>query len=231
MRRQLSKSDLSQNCVNICGPGFHYDRPGGKLGGREQVCTRYPYDCGYACTTGWDFEYLKGGTEYTCQTAIQNPPQVVAPVQQMSEKEVRDQDCVNICGPGFHYDRPGDQLDGREQVCTRYPYDCGYACTTGWDFEYLKDGTEYTCQTAIQNPPQVVAPARQMNEKEARDQDCVSICGPGFHYDRPGGKLGGREQVCTRYPYDCGYACTTGWDFEYLKDGTEYTCQTAIQQP
>ena len=151
-QRKMSKSDLTQDCVNICGPGFRYDRPGSKRGGREQVCTRYPYDCGYACTTGWDFEYLKGGTEYTCQTAIQNPPRDVVPVQQVSERDLRTQDCVDICGPGFRYDRPGAKLDGREQVCTRYPYDCGYACTTGWNFEYLKDGTEYTCQTAIQQP-------------------------------------------------------------------------------
>lgn len=64
---------------------------------------------------------------------------------------------------------------------------------------------------------------------DLRTRDCIRICGPGFKYDRPGDKLGGREIVCTRYPYSCGYSCTTGWNIETLKNGTEFTCQTAIQ--
>ena len=238
VRATNAKASVGMNCESVCGPGFHYDRQGDKLGGREQVCTRYPYDCGYSCTTGWTIETLKDGTEFTCQTAKQVPP-VYEEVQTyaepvMPEEDARNVDCVNICGPGFHYDRPGDKLGGREQVCTRYPYDCGYSCTTGWTYEYLKDGTEYTCQTAVQNPPRVVATPHykphQMSERERRNMDCMNICGPGFRYDRPGDKLGGREQVCTWYPYDCGYSCTTGWTYEYLKDGTEYTCQTAVQR-
>lgn len=152
---QSDKSMLNMDCKNICGPGFVYDRPGGKLGGREKVCTWYPYDCGYGCTKGWDFEYLKDGTDYTCQTARQVPPEPVVEEPALSESELkamRDMDCKNICGQGFIYDRPGALLDGREKVCTWYPYDCGYGCTRGWDIEQLKNGTDYTCQTAVQKP-------------------------------------------------------------------------------
>ena len=112
-------------------------------------------------------------------------------------------------------------MNGKERVCTRYPLSCGYGCTTGWDIDYLVNGTVYTCQTAIQKGA----------EGEDKDADCRRICGNnGFYYDRPGAKLNGKERVCTRYPKSCGYGCTTGWDIDYLVNGTVYTCQTAIQK-
>ena len=97
-----------------------------------------------------------------------------------SNNATLDMDCKTICGPGFHYDRSGDKMGGREKICTWYPYDCGYACTKGWDLEYLKDGTDYTCQTAKQNVPRTEheEPAYQdpASEKEMRDMDCKNIC-------------------------------------------------------
>lgn len=63
----------------------------------------------------------------------------------------KDDDCERLCGDCFYYDRPGDKLNGRERVCTKYPCDCGYNCTKGWDIRYLVNGTEYTCQEAIQS--------------------------------------------------------------------------------
>ncbi len=124
------------DCIKYCGAGFVYDRPGAKNNGQELVCTKYPLSCGYGCTTGWDIDYLVQGTNYTCQTAIQ---------------EGKEADCIKLCGEGFHYDRPGDKNNGQELVCTKYPLSCGYGCTTGWDIDYLVQGTNYTCQTAIQN--------------------------------------------------------------------------------
>ena len=67
------------------------------------------------------------------------------------------------------------------------------------------------------------------NEKAERDADCVSLCGQGYYYDRPGAKNGGQELVCTKYPKPCGYNCTVGWKFRYLVNGTNYTCQEAVQ--
>ncbi|MBQ8346622.1 MAG: hypothetical protein IJY17_03400, partial [Alphaproteobacteria bacterium] len=99
-------------------------------------------------------------------------------------------------------------------VCTKYPLSCGYGCTTGWDIDYLVQGTNYTCQTAVQ---------------AGKEADCIKYCGEGFHYDRPGDKRNGQELVCTKYPKSCGDDCTTGWDIDYLVQGTNYTCQTAIQ--
>ena len=196
-----TQADKDTDCIRYCGEGFYYDRPGAKNGGKELVCTKYPLSCGYGCTTGWDIDYLVKGTNYTCQTAIQT-----------SDKNA---DCVKYCGEGFSYDRPGAKNNGQELVCTKYPLSCGYGCTTGWDIDYLVQGTNYTCQTAIQT-----------SDKNA---DCVKYCGNGFSYDRPGAKNNGQELVCTKYPLSCGYGCTTGWDIDYLVKGTNYTCQTAIQ--
>ncbi len=206
------QDDKDADCRRICGnEGFYYDRPGAKLNGKERVCTRYPLSCGYGCTKGWDIDYLVNGTVYTCQTAIQE-----------EAEDDKDAECRRICGnEGFYYDRPGAKLNGKERVCTRYPLSCGYGCTTGWDIDYLVNGTVYTCQTAIQKGA----------EGEDKDADCRRICGnDGFYYDRPGAKLNGKERVCTRYPKSCGYGCTTGWDIDYLVNGTVYTCQTAIQK-
>ena len=194
-----TQSDKNADCVKYCGNGFSYDRPGDKNGGQELVCTKYPLSCGYGCTTGWDIDYLVKGTNYTCQTAIQTG---------------YDADCVKYCGEGFYYDRPGAKNGGKELVCTKYPLSCGYGCTTGWDIDYLVQGTNYTCQTAVQ---------------AGKEADCIKYCGEGFHYDRPGDKRNGQELVCTKYPKSCGYDCTTGWDIDYLVKGTNYTCQTAIQ--
>jgi len=123
-------------CVKYCGQGFAGARSGLKNGGKEIVCTKYPLSCGYGCTVGWDIDYLVQGTNYTCQTAIQTG---------------KNADCVRLCGSGFYYDRPGEKNNGQELVCTKYPKSCGYDCTTGWDIQYLVQGTNYTCQTAIQN--------------------------------------------------------------------------------
>ena len=129
----------------------------------------------------------------------------------------RNADCVKYCGSGFVYDRPGALYGGTERVCTKYPYSCGYNCTTGWDIWYANN--PYTCQQAIQTPP---------NDDNAM---CKQICGSGFVYDRPGAKFGGKEKVCTRYPKSCGYNCTTGWDIVYGTGVDQpYTCQTAIQR-
>ena len=68
------------------------------------------------------------------------------------------------------------------------------------------------------------------DEKAERDADCVRLCGQGYYYDRPGAKNNGQELVCTKYPLPCGYGCTVGWKFRYLVNGTNYTCQEAIQQ-
>ena len=210
-------SNDDTECLRLCGTGFVYDRPGAKNGGQERVCTRYKLPCGYGCTTGWDFRYLVNGTNYTCQDARQT--------------EDKDAMCRQICdyvdeghGSEYYYERPGALSTpemGQERVCTRYPLSCGYACTTGWDIKQLvvnkKNGlqTNYTCQKAEQN---------------SDESECIRLCGKDFHYDRPGDKNGGAEKVCTKYPKSCGYGCTTGWDIDYLVQGTNYTCQTAIQK-
>ena len=64
------KENLDTQCRAICGEGYVYDRPGAKRNGKEKVCTKYPADCGYSCTTGWNFRYLAGGTDFTCQEAV-----------------------------------------------------------------------------------------------------------------------------------------------------------------
>lgn len=69
----------TEHCRKICGDDpswgkqrFVYDRPGAKWGGKEEVCTRYPLDCGYKCTYSWDIKYGTGPEQpYTCQTAMQ----------------------------------------------------------------------------------------------------------------------------------------------------------------
>ena len=71
--------------------------------------------------------------------------------------------------------------------------------------------------------------AQNTFEKARLTKDCEKLCGEGFFYDRPGAKRGGQEIVCTRYKLSCGYDCTIGWNFEYLVQGTNYTCQDAIQ--
>lgn len=63
--------NLDKQCVALCGDGYFYDRPGARNNGKEFVCTKYPLDCGYKCTTGWKFRYLVGGTNFTCQEAVQ----------------------------------------------------------------------------------------------------------------------------------------------------------------
>ncbi|MBR2300276.1 MAG: hypothetical protein IJ870_06890 [Alphaproteobacteria bacterium] len=73
------------------------------------------------------------------------------------------------------------------------------------------------------------AQAQSDFKKAALTKDCERLCGEGFFYDRPGAKNGGQELVCTRYKLKCGYECTIGWNFEYLLQGTNYTCQDAIQ--
>ena len=198
--------DQDTECVRNCGDGFYYDRPGAKNGGKELVCTKYPKPCGYGCTTGWDIKYLVNGTNYTCQTAIQTGD---------DSSDMSDAACVKHCGQGFGEARSGAKNGGKEIVCTKYPLSCGYGCTVGWDIDYLVKGTNYTCQTAIQT---------------GKNADCVRLCGSGFYYDRPGEKNNGQELVCTKYPKSCGYDCTTGWDIQYLVQGTNYTCQTAIQK-
>jgi hypothetical protein len=65
------QNNLDTQCVAICGEGYFYDRPGAKNNGKELVCTKYPLDCGYKCTIGWDIRYLVGGTNFTCQEAQQ----------------------------------------------------------------------------------------------------------------------------------------------------------------
>ncbi len=67
-------------------------------------------------------------------------------------KEFHNQKCIEHCGEGYYYDRPGAKRDGEERVCTKYPLKCGYNCTVGWNFRYLVDGTGtyYTCQEAKQ---------------------------------------------------------------------------------
>ncbi len=62
-----------------------------------------------------------------------------------------DKNCIKYCGEGYFYDRPGNKNDGNELVCTKYPLDCRYDCTYGWNFEYLVQGTNYTCQEARQS--------------------------------------------------------------------------------
>ena len=198
-----SAQDLDTGCLMNCGQGFSYSRPGAKNNGKELVCTKYPKECGYGCTTGWDIDYLVNGTNYTCQTAIQP-----------DENDTSDAACVKHCGEGFGGARAGAKNNGQEIVCTKYPLSCGYGCTTGWDIDYLVKGSNYTCQTARQS---------------GRDADCVKYCGDGFSCDRPGDKNNGQELVCTKYPKSCGYGCTTGWDIDYLVKGTNYTCQTAVQ--
>ena len=65
------KENLDRQCVTLCGDGYFYDRPGDRNNGKELVCTKYPLDCGYKCTIGWKFRYLIGGTNFTCQEAVQ----------------------------------------------------------------------------------------------------------------------------------------------------------------
>ena len=199
-----SAQDLDTGCLMNCGQGFSYSRPGAKNNGKELVCTKYPKECGYGCTTGWDIDYLVNGTNYTCQTAVQ--------------KEDNKSACEKYCGEGFGEPRAGAKNNGQEIVCTKYPKSCGYGCTTGWDIDYLVNGTNYTCQTAI-----------QPDENDTSDAACVKHCGEGFGGARSGSKNNGKEIVCTKYPLSCGYGCTTGWDIDYLVNGTNYTCQTAIQ--
>ena len=198
-----SAQDLDTGCLMNCGQGFSYSRPGAKNNGKELVCTKYPKECGYGCTTGWDIDYLVNGTNYTCQTAIQP-----------DENDTSDAACVKHCGEGFGGARSGSKNNGKEIVCTKYPLSCGYGCTTGWDIDYLVNGTNYTCQTAIQ---------------AGEEAECVKHCGDGFGEPRAGAKNGGKEIVCTKYPLSCGYGCTTGWDIDYLVKGSNYTCQTARQ--
>ena len=207
------KDDWDADCRRICGNNeFYYDRPGAKLDGKERVCTRYPASCGYACTTGWDIKYLVNGTVYTCQTAIQT-----------EQPEDKDADCRRICGNDeFYYDRPGEKLNGKERVCTRYPLSCGYACTTSWNIDYLVNGTVYTCQTAVQKSTGCTG-----SPSKGDGGECEKACGKGFGELRSGEKLNGKERVCTKYPKAGGYDCTTGWDIKYLVDGL-HTCQTAI---
>ena len=150
--------------------------------------------------------------------------------------------CKNLCGSGFYYDRPGAKNGGKERVCTYYPQSCGYKCTSAWDIRYLVNGTNYTCQRALQCGDTNVAGTKVAASNTpdmsgcpaANDNDakCKSLCGSKFYYDRPGAKTGAngkQEKVCTYYPLSCGYSCTTGWDIDYLVQGTEYTCQTARQ--
>ena len=203
--------DQDMECVRNCGDGFYYDRPGAKNGGKELVCTKYPKPCGYGCTTGWDIKYLVNGTNYTCQTAVQSSDE---------SDPMSDAACVKYCGQGFGEARSGAKNGGKEIVCTRYPKSCGYGCTTGWDIDYLVNGTNYTCQTAIQTGD---------DSSDMSDAACVKHCGQGFGEARSGLKNGGKEIVCTKYPLSCGYGCTVGWDIDYLVKGTNYTCQTAIQ--
>lgn len=49
----------------------------------------------------------------------------------------------------FFYDRLGSGFHGQEVVCTKYPLQCGYDCTVGWDIAHAA-GTYFTCQEAIQ---------------------------------------------------------------------------------
>ncbi len=70
--------------------------------------------------------------------------------QSMGQKAIYNENCERLCGSGYFYDRPGAKRNGRELVCTKYPLSCGYECTIGWAFRYLVDGTDYTCQEAIQ---------------------------------------------------------------------------------
>ncbi|MBR6409438.1 MAG: hypothetical protein IKS23_04285 [Alphaproteobacteria bacterium] len=71
----------------------------------------------------------------------------------MAQKDIHNQMCSNLCGSGYFYDRPGAKRNGQELVCTKYPLSCGYKCTIGWTFKYLINGTNYTCQEAIQFEP------------------------------------------------------------------------------
>lgn len=77
--------------------------------------------------------------------------------------------------------------------------------------------------------------SKEINEekndiKEFHNQKCIELCGDGFYYDRTGAKRGGEERVCTKYPLKCGYSCTVGWNFRYLINQTNYTCQEARQK-
>ena len=154
------------------------------------------------------------------------------------EGEEDDDLCPSICGSGFVYDRPGAKNGGKELVCTYYPLSCGYACTEGWDIRYLVNGTNYTCQRALQCGDKTVVGTKVSGgkkdmtncPKETDDNtQCKNLCGSGFYYDRPGAKNGGKERVCTYYPQSCGYKCTSAWDIRYLVNGTNYTCQRALQ--
>lgn len=256
-------------CVTQCGYGYVYDRQGGKTGKngkQEKVCTKYPLECGYACTNGWRIRYLVNNTEYTCQEAAQcddkdynvnasanpHPDYSGCP----SGNDLKDARCISNCGEGFKYDRMGGKNKGKEVVCTKYPKSCGWNCTTGWNITYLVDGTNYTCQQAYQcdRPSKIptvkfrkesdsYTPMKSSNYSsaninhqackagagESEDAACVTACGEeGYKFTSMGYKNGGQEKVCTKYPQDCGYACTSGWDINYLVDGT-HTCQKAIQ--
>ena len=70
-----------------------------------------------------------------------------------------------------------------------------------------------------------------LNEKNELTKECVKYCGDGFVYDRQGFKNEGKEHVCIKYPLKCGQSCTIGWDIKYLVNNSDFTCQTAVQQP
>lgn len=84
--------------------------------------------------------------------------------------------CIKYCGEGYFYDRPGEKNNGQELVCTKYPLKCGYSCTYGWNIRYLVEGTNYTCQEALQRQKDTSGvPLKEEKSEPVGEQEIISV--------------------------------------------------------
>ena len=99
------------------------------------------------------------------------------PIEEVEEEtvEVKDYtaDCITYCGEGFYYDHDGEQLNGHERICIKYPLPCGEECRKDWYTQSLIYDTNYTCQEAIQKESNdekaPEAPATQLKAEEGNN--------------------------------------------------------------
>ena len=83
----------------------------------------------------------------TVQTAVEEEEDVE---DIPSEHKDYTEDCITYCGEGYFYDRDGEELNGLERICIKYPLPCGEKCRKDWYIQPLIYDTNYTCYEAIQ---------------------------------------------------------------------------------
>jgi len=97
------------------------------------------------------------------------------------------------CGQGYIWENPSDIRNGDGIVCVKYPLDCGYDCTSGWDIWYITDkrGSNPVagvyCHTAKQTCPGTPS--------------CDDTCPDGYSLTNPGD---GSSPTATT---ECGNPC------------------------